>query len=76
MARFDDLTATLLQMSLMQEETSTAMNEPVMDIPEEYKCSSDEDVDLSLLSVESEDLDHGHVGGFQKGIDFFSSHLE
>lgn len=48
-ARFDDLTATLLQMSLMQEETSTAMNEPVMDIPEEYKCSSDEDVDLSLL---------------------------
>eukprot|EP00913_Durusdinium_trenchii_P032756 g30664.t1 len=39
-ARFDDLTATLLQMSLMQEENSTAMNEPLMPIPEEYVCST------------------------------------
>ncbi|CAK8987795.1 unnamed protein product [Durusdinium trenchii] len=52
-ARFDDLTATLLQMSLMQEENSTAMNEPLMPIPEEYVCSSDEDVDLALLQYQT-----------------------
>eukprot|EP00438_Fugacium_kawagutii_P005906 Skav214441 [mRNA] locus=scaffold586:624402:626852:- [translate_table: standard] len=67
-ARFDDLTATLLQMSLMEEETSAAMTEPLLPMPEKYQCSNDEDVDLSLLQSDQKTSTMATSVAFRKAL--------